>query len=1686
MKLYIKAICLSLILLSTQVLAVCSDFMSFVTLNEAGKVGFIEIKLLDASIPASTYNTWSVQICRSKKGECSGPLPLSSGVLSNDVYLLIPTSFIPSNEAFDILMTDSSGNTIDYLSVGYTAQRDNSCNLTYDWTASVSNSHDYRRSPDGTGNWGNAGNGNSGGNTGGGSNEGDSGVYLTISDDTVQQGETLSFTVSLSSTLTNNVTFNYQTLNNTALAGTHYNGASGTATIAANTLSTTISINTFDVGDNTTRDLNLFIDGSTNASIRDHFGNGVITPYVAPPPSCDVLFPGLNPFGTITALNSDSEFKDTSECNGITCSKADVIAVTEARIPTIPSGGVNLGSFNSNSLSDTDYNFFNSWNNSNTQVTYGDSSGTAVVYIKSSNDVILPDNTEINSSGLPANVLVVIESDTKIEIGKESEIKAFLYLVSPEIKINEEVEISGAITVETDKLVVESDSEFKFSTSDLNNFNPHGFCDEVPAIAPILEYTFDQCSYNGTSGEVIDSIGTHHGTAINGLTTAYNGQIENSVDIVDGQHHVETSLLLPSSYSVSTWFKKPTATDGNRYFVLGAMEAGGDLLYLDGQNNWLWGVYDGTGSTDGTYQFGNLDNNWHHLMLVYGAGQTQLYIDGVLVDTVNRMPSGTLKYIGTSFDEVGTSSPQGFRAPLDEFLVYDSALSLSKIQEIYNNQLAGNNYDGTPRAPVSCSSLIAEYKFEQTDFSSQINDTSGNNNHAENIFGGLSTPDGKYCRGFESESWNDYNGITDAFRAGPTINEVGIQGTISFWFNSSIDWDQGHERVLFDASKVISGPDKFFVLEIQQDGRLKFAFEDSADSDFVLIEGSNNRVRDTWYYVTVSWDFSNDSFAIYVDGTLRIQETRNTNGALGELNRIVFGDNSSNYTQAGNSVIASPYSSRGDYDEVRIYNKVLSLAEIQTDMNDSAGCESILDHFEIDTLDGEGLTCQADNITIRACADVDCNTLNTDNFTVDLLVNGAAKKTINFSGGSVNTDYTHTLVGNAALSLAQGYECRNTSGTPCDVDFKAAGFIIDNALGDGIPTQLSGKPSNVEYNARNLFIQAVKTDDNSGACVGLFPDGGDIPINLSYTCHSDSSECNNELILTSNSNPHPITEVISSSELHFNTESKAFFDINYPDAGKLILNAQKTVQVFDDEGNTENLDLSVSSNPFVVRPFAFKFDLNDASAISQDGLGAPDPNGSVFKTAGETFTLTATAVQWASGQDISSPYDGQPNDLTSVSGNTIARHFDNEQLDISHALAAPLPGNVGDFTQETFNLLSDSVLENEFKFSEVGIIDISIKIDDDDYLGAGAVNGLVKNVGRFIPAYFLQTVNDTGTLSANHNAVCNNEVWAYAGQNITQGGATTGAITYAAADAPEIMITAYNLNDVVTQNYTGVGFTKLTAAGITIFEPTQDDIQLRESPVDADDKVNITSEMNAGNDPVVGPNNGELIYTFNSTDHFIYEHNARSELVPFPANIPFEIDSIIDSDDVALYAGSSASITPIEKVVTQGVEVRFGRWLMENSFAPETQDLPMPMFIQHFNGVDYINNPAENCLVPLIANKTTLGAIGSGGLTLWDYRLVDLNNGDNLQPQHTDASVDGITAFTAGVYRESGAFPALKFSAPPPVNRQGALRVEYEVPPWLKFDWTGDGNFIDNPNATLTFGLYRGNDRIIYQREVDR
>ena len=85
------------------------------------------------------------------------------------------------------------------------------------------------------------------------------------------------------------------------------------------------------------------------------------------------------------------------------------------------------------------------------------------------------------------------------------------------------------------------------------------------------------------------------------------------------------------------------------------------------------------------------------------------------------------------------------------------------------------------------------------------------------------------------------------------------------------------------------------------------------------------------------------------------------------------------------------------------------------------------------------------------------------------------------------------------------------------------------------------------------------------------------------------------------------------------------------------------------------------------------------------------------------------------------------------------------------------------------------------------------------------------------------------------------------------------------------------------------------------------------------------------------------------------------------------------------------------------------------------------------------------------------------------------------------AGVSGPYACAAGTAgKQYRATPTAGVSAlslkSPGAGKTGGLRVTADVPAWAQFDWTGSGS--SDPQGIATFGIYKRETELIYQREI--
>ncbi|WP_317450480.1 DUF6701 domain-containing protein [Pseudoalteromonas sp. TB51] len=552
-------------------------------------------------------------------------------------------------------------------------------------------------------------------------------------------------------------------------------------------------------------------------------------------------------------------------------------------------------------------------------------------------------------------------------------------------------------------------------------------------------------------------------------------------------------------------------------------------------------------------------------------------------------------------------------------------------------------------------------------------------------------------------------------------------------------------------------------------------------------------------------------------------------------------------------------------------------------------------------------------------------------------------------------------------------------------------------------------------------MQAVKTNTTTGVCEAAFPAGGQVDLDLAYTC-SAGATCSDPIQLSNNANTYSVQQAYQTFSLTFDQDSKAPIAINYPDAAKLSLNARATI-VLDPVTNL-SVSLTGSSNEYVVKPFGL------AMQVASDGY-AQTANDSLFRLTGESFDLKMNAVQWRAGQDNNN--DGIPDNYSAIHSNPIAKHFISESPLVTHSLVLPSSGNEGQiealstlaFTDT--GSLSESI--SQYAYDQVGIINVFAGLQDGDYFGVGDVKGQLNNVGRFAPSHYQ-------VLGVQAAAQC------------TQLGSN---LTY--LDQPfelGFTVQALNHNNQLMANYKQ-GFEKAQ-------------VQINAENNQAGNYVpatTLTSRL-----ANISSNNWNTLVdgqwqmsdsTAMLTRSAINNPDGPFTMVNLMATVTnTEGATLIDANDEPSTQASCSTDCNSVRLNDVPIDFRFGRLVLGNNAGSDLDSLRVPMQAQYFNGTGFVLNTEDNCSV------------------FEHPQLSQISPSTPILSYEYGAGAAG--SLEAGSYPTNNAIYAIP-------NGSGTFTLEYETENWLKWDWLGD-NSQQDPHAILQFGRFRGNDRVIYWRET--
>ena len=216
----------------------------------------------------------------------------------------------------------------------------------------------------------------------------------------------------------------------------------------------------------------------------------------------------------------------------------------------------------------------------------------------------------------------------------------------------------------------------------------------------IAEYRFDECEFE--YGKAKDNLGKYDADVESTVDIDLNGKINNAAKFSGGDvtvSNLSLDLEANKKTTVSMWIKG-SDTDGMPI----AWSGGGDLWIYNGKIGF-------NTRNDGQYGVASSisDDEWHHIVAIFNNGDIEkckLYIDGekktlskVIAPceayTGNFKVTDTL-YIGGDVDK------NKYDGDIDEVKIYKGELSAEDIKNMYDNEEAGKNTDGTDREEIIC------------------------------------------------------------------------------------------------------------------------------------------------------------------------------------------------------------------------------------------------------------------------------------------------------------------------------------------------------------------------------------------------------------------------------------------------------------------------------------------------------------------------------------------------------------------------------------------------------------------------------------------------------------------------------------------------------------------------------------------------------------------------------------------------------------------------------------------------------------------------------------------------------------------------------------------------------------------------------------------------------------------------
>ncbi|MGY3866716.1 DUF6701 domain-containing protein [Aeromonas bivalvium] len=693
-----------------------------------------------------------------------------------------------------------------------------------------------------------------------------------------------------------------------------------------------------------------------------------------------------------------------------------------------------------------------------------------------------------------------------------------------------------------------------------------------------------------------------------------------------------------------------------------------------------------------------------------------------------------------------------------------------------------------------------------------------------------------------------------------------------------------------------------------------------------------------------------------------------------------------------------------------------------------------IDHFEFDH-SGQALTCNPETLIIRACANASCSQLFTDPVSAILtpLKNGSngwiADSQVSYSGNTATVTFSNgtaklQLRNNLASAMKVGVSGSIPSTKPLSETLCRAG---SGALSDAACTLsfadsgfLFNVPDTLANKPQQVVMTAVRKDNTSQLCVPSFQKQTK-RISFWSDYNMPATNLFGSQIRIDKTAIATTAEAPTAMDLYFNELGETTLkDVSYPDAGQMRLNARH-----DGSGDTAGLVMT-GSDLFVSRPVGL------CITPTQGICAAGDVSCPVFKKTGEAFQLNLKGVAWQADDD---------KDL--CNGNLATPNFALANIALGSELVAPKPGEgavVGTSSYDHSNQKDSNLNSVGQSVDEVGVFRMTATPPSAGYFNYTIPPATSVPVGRFIPV-------DFNLVSGNIVPAC--EAFSYMGQPFLA----------------ELNIQARNQFGETTLNYR-----EAFAKG---------DAYL--SVANNKDGVSLSARLRSlGPLPWVA---GEA--DFNGPTEFARRSDGKPD-GPYRA-LSFGLYMKDNDGEQTLIAnpdfndgqpGSCSGAGCNARLIDEEpMEAYFGRVQAGTRQGVASESLAIPLQMQYYEAGNWLTNKEDQCTQLSLANQGfiflnpshTFDA-ATRELNLGAGRKIKLGLGSSAPGGDVALAKDGEILFHF-------AKPDISVRIPYKVD----LAKQPSQPLWLSDPTSvNDGNL----QGEAIFGSSRGNDRIIYRREV--